>query len=289
MDSNITVMIPTYNAGAFLTQAVDSVFKQTYRKWKLIIVDDASTDNSIELLSDYLKDPRVTLIKNTENMGQSKSQNKAVALVDTPYVVQLDADDWFFPHTLSALLRAVKDQPKDIAVFYGNFLSIYEDEQGNFIKSIVEKGRLYTDKYEFLFSDRTFRPRCYRTDLLKKVGGWPIDGPFEGRFGEDKRMLLRLIEYYRFYWIDQVLYQYRRHSHNMSSDPVPHTYVREYRTYDCIKRWGNHYKPIFKCNSQGWNYLVKLKPKGSSKHKATLTKDSFQSKKKGAKKYAKKK
>ncbi|WP_227872305.1 glycosyltransferase family 2 protein [Paenibacillus albus] len=132
MESEVTVIIPTYNAGSFLKEAILTVFRQTYEHWKLIVVDDASTDESISLVKPYLADPRVTYLCNEWNLGQSKTMNVGLAAVTTPYVIQLDADDWFFPYTLEVLLAEVRKQPEHVGLISGNINSISINPSGGF-------------------------------------------------------------------------------------------------------------------------------------------------------------
>ncbi|MBD0384331.1 glycosyltransferase [Paenibacillus sedimenti] len=263
MGNDVTVMLPSYNAGRYLKEAVQSVFDQTYTNWKLIIVDDASTDNSIDTIQKFLKDPRVTLIRNPQNLGQSKSQNVALQLVDTPYVIQLDADDLFFPNTIERLKQEADKQSEDVAVFYGNFMYIGDGMKKGKKKAHIRRYRQFKDGYDFLLEDCTVRPRFYRTSALKRVGGWPTDDPYEGRYIEDRSIILRLFEYYRCRWVDETLYKYRKHSSNLSKAIEVNGEVVEWVVREALKRWGDHYKPVFAFH-EGWNRMVQLVPKKNS-------------------------
>lgn len=266
MSSEITVVIPSFNPGKYLIDALESVYKQTYSDWKIILVDDGSDDDSLSLAQHLLNDPRILVIKNNENLGQSKAQNIALASVDTPYMVQLDSDDWLLPHALETLLSEFKKQKEDVAVVSANIeVSIEETEvlshETNNPKKFILRGRLFKDKYDFLCSNLSLWPRCYRTSALRKVGGWPVNGPYEGRHLEDKRVLYRLIQKYRFHWIDEVLYVHRRHDHNNTLNVEAYNEIIEYSVKEILKRWGNKYKPVFRINSQGWIMIDKLVPK----------------------------
>lgn len=258
--ADVTVLIPCYNAGPYLSSALKSVFRQTYPHWNIIILDDASTDNSLQRANAYLEDPRVRVLRNNVNLGQSNTQNIGLAAVDTPYIAQLDADDWFMPDTLQTLVAEIKKLPPDTAVLYGNFFYIYQDSKGNVIRKTSEKGRTFRDAYDFLRYNRTVRPRFFRTQCLLDVGGWPIDDPYEGRYAEDRRILLRLIERYRFHWIDKPLYNYRRHPGNKTNDKRKSREALEWLIRDTLVRWGNQYKPIFELDSDNLKRLKGLAP-----------------------------
>ncbi|MCF6136878.1 glycosyltransferase family 2 protein [Pseudalkalibacillus berkeleyi] len=261
MKALVTVLTPFYNPGKrFLKEALDSVFSQTFTRWKLILVDDASTDDSIMGIRDYLDDPRVSLIKNRENLGQSKSQNIGLDEIDTPYIVKLDSDDWFFPHTIEVLLKEMESASEDVALIWGNKTDVYEDRDGNTCLTVPRYGGAsYEDKYEFILSNDVPFPRFYRTAALKSVGGWPTDDPWEGRVMEDRRIDIRLIENYKIHWIDEMLYNYRQHPFNATKKLDLYNEVFEWHIYDTLVRWGNEYRPKFKYRC-GWKQLAELIP-----------------------------
>lgn len=260
MKPTVTVVIPSYNAGRYLLTALDSVFKQTYREWQLIVVDDASTDHSIDEARSFLKDSRVRVHRNRENLGQSKCLNQGLALTRTPYLLQLDSDDWFSPDTLATMHAAAEKLPDCVALVSGNLKLVIEDAEGNFIKEAVWRNRSFSDRYDFLLADCSQWPRFYRTAALEAVGGWPVDDPYEGRYMEDKRILFRLIEKYRFHWIDKTMYYHRRHSKNQTNLTGIYNELAEWTICDALKRWGGRYKPVFREDAFGRKKLLKLVP-----------------------------
>lgn len=266
MNSMITVMIPSYNPGKYLVDAIRSVQKQSYKNWEMILVDDCSTDDSLDLAGPLLRDPRIKVIKNEENLGQSKTQNIALKHVSTPFMVQLDSDDWFLPHTLKTLVQEFKKQPKDVALISGNIRIVQEeaeylDAHDNKSMTYIKKGRQINGPYDFLISNTSLWPRCYRTSALKSIGGWPVDDPYEGRYMEDKIVLFRLIERYRFHWINEVLYVHRRHDYNGTKKLDYYNDVIEWNAKRVLKRWGDKYEPIFDIADTGWKYIVGIKLK----------------------------
>lgn len=243
--SKVTVLIPFYNPGKYLKEAVESVLMQTYENWKLILIDDGSTQEYFSQIQSYVTDKRITLIRNPRNLGQSKSLNEGLKLVDTPYTVQLDSDDWFYPHTLEVLVREAEKQPADVAVVSGNINIVFEDAYGNRIANDVMKGRSFQDRYDFLLANLSLWPRFYRTSCLRHIGGWPTDDPYEGRHLEDKRVLYRLIEHFRFHWVDHMLYNCRRHNNNQTNQTAVYSEMTKWAVNDALRRWGSRYKPVF--------------------------------------------
>lgn len=246
-----TVLITFYNPGGYLIEALNSIYLQSYSNWKILLVDDASTDNSVELIQPYLHNPHVTLIRHSYNQGQSKSLNTGLQYIDTPFFIQLDADDWLYPNTLEVLMKEAVNQPEDVAVLSGNININYEDSMGNVYHSYIKKGRSFSDPYEFIQANCSVWPRCYRTSIIKKIGGWPIDGPYEGRYVEDMRMLFFLIKNYRFYWIDELMLYHRRHQNNNTNDINEITETLRWVIEQTLINWGNVYKPLFKYHEYG--------------------------------------
>ena len=256
----VTVVITTYNAGSFLKEAVESVFNQSYTFWKLIIIDDASTDESINSIHHELQDLRVQLIVNSENVGQTKSLNKALSRVATSFMIQLDSDDGLYPDALKVLVKEAEHIKEDVAVIGGNIKLLWEDRQGIIRKSLIRKGTNYSDPYMFMLSNRSVWPRFYRTSALQAVGGWPTDGPYEGRYIEDLRILFCLIRKYRFHWINRTLYIHRRHQNNMTLQTEEMKRTLLWLIDSTLEKWGGEYKPEYKLLSTGYPKLVALVP-----------------------------
>jgi len=254
----ITVLLPSFNAGSYLLEALASVFQQTYPYWHIIVVDDASTDNSISAAKRYFADSRVTLLTNMHNFGQSKSLNQGLALVRTPYAVQLDSDDWFHPNALAVLYAAAEKLPEKVALISGNLQLVIQNQAGSSVKAEIWRNRSFTDCYDFLLADCSQWPRFYRTSALRTVGGWPTDDPYEGRYMEDKQILFRLIENHEFYWLDEVLYYHRRHSGNQTKLKQIYNELTEWVIRDTLKRWGNLYEPVFKEDFFGRKRLLRI-------------------------------
>jgi glycosyltransferase involved in cell wall biosynthesis len=117
-DIQFTVVIPLYNKERHILRAVDSVLNQSYRNFKLIIVNDGSTDKSKESLTPVLD--RITLI-DQPNQGESVARNTGIKASTSPYVALLDADDEWDTDFLMAILKMIKLKP-DCHIFSTNYL-----------------------------------------------------------------------------------------------------------------------------------------------------------------------
>ncbi len=81
----ITVLMPVYNAEKFLGEAIESILNQTLTDFQFLIIDDASTDSSVEVINSY-SDPRIRLIRNKENLGISATLNKGIEMASTELI-----------------------------------------------------------------------------------------------------------------------------------------------------------------------------------------------------------
>ena len=94
--SPLTVILPVYNAAPYLLQCIDSLLAQTYRNFKLLIVDDGSTDDSPKIIEEYAqRDARIRPTLNRQNQGLIRVLNTAIAKCESPFIARMDADDWW--------------------------------------------------------------------------------------------------------------------------------------------------------------------------------------------------
>jgi glycosyltransferase involved in cell wall biosynthesis len=107
----LTIGLPVYNPGAFLTQSLRSVFAQTFQDWELILVDDGSDDGSWELLC-KIHDPRVRLLKSGPKPGLAARLNQIVLAARAPYIARMDADDMQDCSRLERQVKFLQDHPQ---------------------------------------------------------------------------------------------------------------------------------------------------------------------------------
>ena len=112
----VTVLMPIYNAERFLHDSIGSLLAQTSNQWKLICIDDGSTDSSKAIVEEYCKkDPRVKLICQ-ENAGPAVARARAIEIADTEYVSILDSDDAYAPDYVEKMLARAEETDADIVV-----------------------------------------------------------------------------------------------------------------------------------------------------------------------------
>ena len=105
MSAMISIVMPCFNSSKFIGHSIRSVLNQTYRDWEMIIVDDCSTDDSVDIIKSFMYDePRISLIKLPKNSGPDVARNQAIQLAQGKYVAFLDSDDIWFSTKLSTQL-----------------------------------------------------------------------------------------------------------------------------------------------------------------------------------------
>ena len=131
MNALVSIITPCYNADKYIAQCIASVQKQTYYNWEMLIVDDCSTDHSVEIIETFQKnDERIKLIRLDLNSGAAISRNKAIYQAKGNYMAFLDADDMWLPSKLE--LQILFMQKNKYVFTYTSYEEI--DETGHFLK-----------------------------------------------------------------------------------------------------------------------------------------------------------
>ena len=110
-DTPVDIVMPVYNGAKTISQTIDSVLNQTHRNFRLLIVDDGSTDNTLEVCAPYLSDKRI-LYQRCEHRGISETLNSGIELSTTKYISRQDADDVWLPWHLDLLLYGLEKNPQ---------------------------------------------------------------------------------------------------------------------------------------------------------------------------------
>lgn len=129
-EKTVSIIIPCYNLGRFLPACLDSVISQDFEDWEAIVIDDASTDNSLEIAHDYARtDGRIKVCRNSINGHVSYSRNRGIQMAKGKYILPLDADDRLAPHALHNMVTVLnKDRRVDIV---GGKLNLYNESDLN--------------------------------------------------------------------------------------------------------------------------------------------------------------
>lgn len=175
MSPRVSVLIPCYNVGRFLADAIDSVLAQTYRDFEIIVVDDGSEDNTAEVAARY---PGLRYIHNRHS-GISVSRNLALAEARGEFVVFLDADDMWTPDKLEKQIAYMDSHP-DCQLVYTRAENFFDGDPA-----------AMTERQEELFhtnTDNCLVTCLVRRSLYERFGGYREDYPY----GEDTHWVARL-------------------------------------------------------------------------------------------------
>jgi glycosyltransferase involved in cell wall biosynthesis len=186
----VTYLMSVYNGRAYLAAAIDSLLAQTVSDWKLVVVDDASTDDSPAIVEGY-GDSRVRLIRMEVNQGQTAALNEGLRHVTSTWVSRIDADDLAYPRRLEHLLQCIKTREDVVLV---GTKAAFVDETGALL------GYFDPPLEEAEIRDMLrFKPRLnpfahstisFRTRVVEAIGGYPRG--FE--MAEDYALWLMLAE-----------------------------------------------------------------------------------------------
>lgn len=134
----VSIITPNYNCGRFIAQTIESVLAQTHTEWEMLIVDDCSTDDSVQVAERYAaNDARIRVIKNETNCGAAVSRNKAIELARGEFIAFLDSDDLWLPQKLEKQIAFMREHGCDFS------FTEYEhiDEDGNSLHIIANVTR----------------------------------------------------------------------------------------------------------------------------------------------------
>lgn len=205
--SLISIVLPTYNGARFLKRAIESVIAQTEKNWELIIVNDCSTDNTLEIADEYAeKDKRIKVISNKTNKKLPASLNTGFEEAKGTYLTWTSDDNYYLPEALKVMKEKL-DNDTAISFVYADMDLI--DEEDHFIR-----------RQKLKSPDRLFEGCCigacflYRRRIWEELGGYRED-----LFcAEDYEYWMRIFTSgFRMFHLPQVLYRYAINSGSLSA------------------------------------------------------------------------
>ena len=123
----VSIIIPVYNAGAYLERSLKSICEQSFSNLEIILVDDGSTDDSPGLCDEWaLKDYRIR-VYHQKNGGVSVARNMGLTLASGEYVMFVDADDWIAPDTVQTLYELLQEHQADVSTC--QYIEIFEGQE----------------------------------------------------------------------------------------------------------------------------------------------------------------
>ena len=211
----VTILMPNYNNAPYLDDCLESIKKQTYKDFRLLIVDDKSTDNSVEIINNF-SDDRISVILKEKNSGIVDTLNRGLQEINTQYIVRMDGDDLMHPQRLEKLVSFMDENP-----------SIGVCGSGIEHFGISKEKISYPADYKLNQASLIFihsighASVIYRTEVLKNNNITYTNGY---QYMEDYRIFYDLSKVTRMTSIPEMLYYYRREEYN------------NYRHQEVIKR-----------------------------------------------------
>lgn len=194
----ITALMTTYNGAGYIRETIDSVLAQTYKDFVFLIIDDGSTDDTVEIIKSY-QDPRIELYVSAENKGVGYQLKEATQYIKTPYIVKIDSDDISHPERFAKQLAYMQANPElDIIKCYYSYFADNEEVEKSAryqqYKSVKEHEHNAVNTSE-LIEKSLPRWMCvghtttfYKTKLLHKIGYEDI------RIGEDYALFYQALK-----------------------------------------------------------------------------------------------
>jgi len=218
----VSVIIPTYNRAHLLGRAIQSVLNQTYQDFELIIVDDASSDNTEEVVKSF-HDDRIKYIRHDENKGAGAARNTGIKAARGEYIAFQDDDDKWLPNKLEKQVKVLEDSPPEIGVVYTDFQRF--DKKSENKPKMVKVMRISGDIHGALLEDNFIGTPTVlvKKQCFEKVGMFDEELPQL----EDWELWIRISKYYHFRYIKEPLVDSYEVAGGISSNAPAHIVARE--------------------------------------------------------------
>ena len=219
----VSVIIANYNTEKYIAKCLDNLLSQTYNNIEIIVCDDNSSDNSPQIIEEYVKRyPNIFLLRNTKNLRAAATRNRCLHVSKGDYIVIQDADDFSAITRIEEQLNFMLSNPtldfvsSDAHLFSGTDYTS---------KGIISFGKIFPSKWSFLWGMPFIHPATmFRTSCIRGVNGYRVCE--ETRRGQDYDMLMRMYaQGFKGANIKKPLYWYRldentikRHSNSSAYD-----------------------------------------------------------------------
>lgn len=225
MDKLISIVLPTYNGSKFIKQSIESIIKQSYKNWELIIVNDASTDNTLEIIEEFLQDSRIKLISNSSNLKLPKSLNIGFKNAKGSYLTWTSDDNYYKEQALEKMLQFLEEN-QEFSMVCTNFTILYKHKTKLNNTSVKLEDLLNGNSIGACF--------LYRREILTSIGFYD-----ENKFLiEDYDYWLRIALVKKIAKLEDNLYFYRVHQKSLGSK-------NEMLIFERKKEVIKHYLPLF--------------------------------------------
>jgi len=240
----VSIVIPTYNRAWLLRKAISSVLNQTYQDFEIIVVDDASTDNTIDVIS-ALNSKRIKYIRHEYNKGEAEARNTGILNTNGQYIAFLDDDDEWLPKKLELQVKKIENSPQKTGLIYTSIIRYYYKEN-----KLIKKHQSITlhkgETYHILMKQNIIgTPSCVliRRKCIEKIG--LFDNTIS--YGLDYDYWIRISKHFDIEYLTEPLVKYRIHENRHSNNIE----LRAQGARDLAKKYGkqiianNYWRSIY--------------------------------------------
>ena len=227
MSNNISVIIPTYNSSLYIVRTLDSVLSQSCLPHEIVIVDDGSTDNTIEIIEDYKKNnesifDNIRLYKQ-KNMGAGAARNRAILEAKGQWIAFLDSDDIWLPTKLEEVEKVINNSPQISIIAHDEFAVNDKKMDKRRLCNLHELFNESKDLFLQLYEGNIFSTSCMviKKDVIERAGGFDVSL----RSAQDYDLWIRCSIYGKLVYIPKALEIYVTRDGNISANI--------YRRYVC--------------------------------------------------------
>ncbi len=237
--TRVSIQMCTYNRAKYIEQAIESVFDQTFQDWELIVLDDASTDNTEEIIKKYTdKDNRVKYFKNNLNIGISKNRNKSLSLSNGEYVAVLDSDDYWIDKNKLEKQVDFLDKHPDYCLVGTHFIKFDKESVfTKFKKKQYPLNNFILRKVLLLTNLFCHSATMYRRKEVINIGGYDNSLPI----WEDYDLWLRIGILFKFANLNMYGTMYRVHKQQSNKDKQEICHLSQQMIIDKYKNDYNYY------------------------------------------------
>lgn len=230
MGELVSIIMPSYNTGRFISETIESVLAQSYSNWELIIVDDCSKDDTDDIVKPYLADARIHYIKNEINSGAAISRNRALRESKGKWIAFLDSDDLWEPDKLKKQIVFMENNNYHFS--YTNYTEIDEESSPN--GKLVTGPKRITKPGMYNYCWMGCLTVMYDADIVGLVQIEDI------KKNNDYAMWLKVCKKANCYLLDETLARYRKRNGSISN----HGYVKLIKWHYKLYREAEKKNPI---------------------------------------------
>lgn len=222
----VSIVLPVYNAEAYLDRCLESIVEQSYANIQIIVVDDGSKDNSVQIIQNYLTDDRIKFIQKP-NSGPSDTRNLAVSHAQGEYLSFIDADDYLQKDYVEKLLTPFLQHP-EIDLVVSNYIELAPYNVNGTSVSQIAKNEIITDFKKLLFQGTmgVLWGKMFRTSIIRT---YQLELPAEIHFQEDLVFVAQYAQHCKvMYGITDYLYYYNRLNENSITSKLSPSLLKEF-------------------------------------------------------------